>query len=56
MVLIKNMYLPESCLKCPLSLMDTYGQHICFITENIVDNHIYYGERDTECPMEQVEE
>lgn len=35
---IKGMRLPESCSKCPLALMTRYAEHICFITDYMIED------------------
>ena len=53
-VKINNMYIPETCMNCPLATLDSYGYRICFVTEVNVTNN--YWDRNDRCPMEKVEE
>lgn len=53
---IKNMYLPKSCLSCPLALLDKYADHHCFVTGYNVTLSCEYDERHSECPMEEIED
>lgn len=54
MIKIKCMRLPESCLRCPLSIINHYGERECFVTEEDVSVFVY--ERPEECPMEETDE
>ena len=52
---IKNMSMPESCLNCPLSILDNYGYRHCFVTEYNVTDECEYKERHHHCPLEEIE-
>lgn len=57
MVKIKDMYIPESCKRCPMAVMTPqYGERRCFVTDSIVDDADYCYERHPECPMEETED
>ncbi len=54
---IKDMSLPEHCGKCPLALLNGWGERYCFVTDHDVtacDGWTY--NRHSECPMEEREE
>ena len=56
-VIIKDMWLPEHCGKCPMALLNAYGDRRCFITDsNVTNNATWAEERHDRCPMVEMEE
>ena len=56
-VKIKDLRMPESCCRCPMSVSTPcYGELRCFVTDCNVNNPDYYYERHPECPLEEMEE
>lgn len=56
-VKIKGMNIPDSCLVCPLCLLNQYGnERYCFATGRITDTYLESYTRADECPMEEVDD
>ena len=56
-VKIKDMYLPDSCVVCPLCLLNSYGNgRFCFATGKEFDINRDSYDRYDDCPMEEVED
>ena len=56
-VKVKDMYLPDSCVVCPLCILNNHGnERVCFVTGNQVDITFDSWSRSSECPMEAVED
>ena len=56
-IFIKNMFMPRHCGRCPLALLDGYGDRVCFITESdVTSNATWLEERPNDCPMEERKE
>lgn len=54
---VKDMYMPECCGVCPMSLLDGYGERRCYVTDSMVTKFdSYYNERSGDCPLEEREE
>ena len=51
-VFIKDMYLPDNCLKCPFAMLNKYGERLCYFT----DRKVWIYDRHEECPLEEREE
>lgn len=55
-IFIKDMWLPEHCGKCPLALLDGYGERKCFVTESdVTGNATWAGDRASDCPMREMD-
>ena len=55
-IFISEMIIPEHCGVCPLSILNSYGERECFVTECKVTNEAtYLTERHERCPMEEID-
>jgi hypothetical protein len=55
-VFIKDMFMPGHCGRCPMALLNHYGERTCFITESdVTDNATWIEDRPDDCPMREME-
>lgn len=56
-IFIKNMWMPEHCGKCPMALLDGYGERHCYVTDTCVTNcDGWTYNRSEDCPLEERDE
>ena len=54
-IIIEGMSIPNSCVECPLAMLNRYHERFCFVTESMANIDPFYGRPD-DCPMKELEE